>query len=135
MGLRNIKLPNGDELRGVDFESLGGTRYRALEHPPMTDAFGLHDIVECEEDDLGLLRMSRVVERGPWQTLFFGLSEEMMASPELDQELDGLVTRGGNWDRMCGGMLFIHVPRCRYRTVGRSFVRWIRKQGWGRRRT
>ena len=132
MGHYRIKLPDGGEISEIDLEPLSDGRYRALEHPLLTDAFGLHDILECDEGNPSFLRIVRVVERGPWRTLCFGLSQTMMDSTELGVELDQLIVRGGNWDRVFGGMLFIHIPRCRFRTVGYPFVRWIRRQGWGR---
>ena len=134
MGLFRVELPNADGSTDVDLEPLGGGRYRALEHPLLTDSFGLHDVLECEEVDPSTLRMIRVAERGPWRTLFFGLSHEMMDSAELATELEQLVLRDGKWDRVFGGILYIHVPRGHYRSTGRPFVRWIRGKGWGRNR-
>lgn len=104
-----------------------------LEHPLVDNWCGLHDIVHGTEDSNGLVQLTKVVERGPWRTLCVGLSLDLLESNDCRRELEQLQARGGHWDRAMGGLLWLHIPRKDYRRVGRPFILWLRRHGWGNR--
>lgn len=110
-------LYESEEFGPVPVEPLGGDRYRLWSKEPLSDLdFG--NIVEGTMVGPDRLRVHRVVEQGGWRTVATGISRELQNSPALQALLDRWEQEGLHWERMMGGLLFIHIP------PGRDFDPW-----------
>lgn len=88
---------------------LGGNLYRLEESAELAEA-RYHDIIEAESLSDGSLRFLRVVTPSDLKTISYILSEALFESPALSALLNKVVTIGGNWERVFGGVLLLHFP-------------------------
>jgi hypothetical protein len=58
----------------------------------------------------GTLRFCRVVAKSHWQTYGFALSKKLIESDSLKTILNKIEQNGGQWERVLGGLLFVHLP-------------------------
>jgi hypothetical protein len=88
---------------------LGGNMYR-LEESPMLAEARYHDIIEAETLCDGTLRFVRIATPSTLKTMSCTLPDAEFESPALSAVLDRVMAVGGNWERVFGGVLLLHVP-------------------------
>jgi len=69
-----------------------------------------HDIVETEPQIDGTLRFIRVVTPSGLKTVSWILPKIQIESPALSALLDRVISVGGFWERIFGGVLLVHLP-------------------------
>lgn len=93
----------------VDVSFVGECRCR-LEQTPLASAtearFG--DVVEFEPED-GIAKMRRIVERSPYATLTWVVSDAVDESDAFGRLRARIVSEGGRVERACGGTVLVHV--------------------------
>jgi len=90
-------------------EHLGGDRYRLLS-ASMIEDLTFQDVFEADRIDDCTIQFRRIVEKSQWRTFTYMVSRELVESESLNQYLDSCDVRGFQWERLFGGMLFIHIP-------------------------
>jgi hypothetical protein len=69
------------------------------------------DVIEVSLlDPTGLSRFVRVVSRSGLKVSTFILTEQILESERLQVLLHRVAAVGGNWERVYGGVLFVHLP-------------------------
>ena len=68
------------------------------------------DVIEAEPQENGVLRFCRVVERSRWHHWEWLLSREVIESSAFETFQRTLVTHGGEWEQVMGGIFFAHLP-------------------------
>src|SRR5215510_10940752 len=101
---------------------VGLNLYRLEESPIFGDA-EYHDVIEAERLPGGHLRLVRVVTPSGFKTFTWLIRESEFDSPVFNALLDRVIAVGGNWERICGGMLKIHLPPEEASLVGDDLVR------------
>jgi hypothetical protein len=107
-----LQTENAGEVLSVF--PLGGGRFR-LE---VTPAFGdlddvpvyAADVIEAEPVAPGIYRFVRVAERAPFQHFSFGIPLSFADSEEFRGFCDDVIAADGGWERVFGGILYVHVP-------------------------
>ena len=106
----HLESSDGSERMGpVEVESLGDNRFR-IHATTLIDDVGYRDVVEADVVGVSTIRICRVVEKSNWRTLGFMLPRRIVESGGLTAVLDRVTARGGEWERMMGGCLFVHLP-------------------------
>ncbi|HEY6252019.1 MAG TPA: hypothetical protein VI685_18845 [Candidatus Angelobacter sp.] len=103
-----ISFPPGDEEELLVLP-LGGNMYR-LEESSMLAEARYHDIIEAEAISDGTLRFVRVAAPSNLKTVSCTLPDAEFESPALSALLDRVMAAGGNWERVFGGVLLLHLP-------------------------
>jgi hypothetical protein len=95
----------------LDVERVGELRYRLLMTPLSAPASArLGDEVELTRSPDGKLKFVRVTNSSPLITAEWFLSETMFRDPGLVELLTDVRRVGGEWERVFGGILFLHLP-------------------------
>jgi hypothetical protein len=68
------------------------------------------DVIEAEAKENGVLRFCRVVERSRWHHWEWLLPREVIESSAFETFQCTLVTHGGVWEQVMGGIFFAHLP-------------------------
>ena len=84
--------------------------YRVVGVPVIIESAAFGDIIETEPGSDGRLRFVRVVESGGWRTFDYILSPSKIDSEWGQLMLQELEDRGGHWERVFGGCLFVCIP-------------------------
>src|SRR5579864_1362120 len=87
-----------------------GPNLYCLEQSSVLGEMKYHDIIEAEPQADGVLRFLRVVTPSGLKTVSWLLPESRFASKSLLVLLDRVVAVGGNWERIFGGFLILHLP-------------------------
>lgn len=85
--------------------------YRLDATPVFVDvevSFG--DIIEAEVQANGVLRFRRVAVRSPWHHWSWVLSKDTVESAPFQAFQQAIETYGGVWERVFGGVFFVHLP-------------------------
>jgi hypothetical protein len=88
---------------------IGAGLYRMEESSVFCEARYL-DTIEAEPQTDGKLRFVRVVTPSGLRTGSYILSPAQVESPALNALLDKVLAAGGNWEKVFGGVLFLHLP-------------------------
>jgi hypothetical protein len=90
--------------------SFAGECVCRLESTPMasTTEARLGDVVEFEPRD-GVARMTRVVERSPYETLTWVAVERLATSDAFARLIVSVEEKGGRVERAFGGTVLVHV--------------------------
>jgi hypothetical protein len=105
------KFPLESVTVGVPLTPVGDRLYRLDGVPVFTESASFGDVIEAEQGDGGKLRFVRVAERGGWRTYDFILPPHKIDSEWGQSLLAKLAARGGHWERVFGGLLFVCIPR------------------------
>jgi hypothetical protein len=124
-----LETDDGAGAETVAVEPLAGEQFRLevtpvfanLEHEP----FYANDVVELEMVAAGVYRFVRVVERAPLQHFDFLVPEAFARSPECRAFCDDVIAVGGGWERVFGGLLYVHVPVDSPFDVAGELKRWM----------
>lgn len=76
-----------------------------------------HDIVEAEPQTDGTVRFVRVVTPSGLKTASWILSKVQTESSALSALLDKVISVGGFWERIFGGVLLVHLPQAEQDTI------------------
>jgi len=90
---------------------LGKNLYRLEMTPVLVEvevSFG--DIIEAGMQPDGVLRFCRVAERSQWRHWDWLLSKDTIESAPFMAFLQAIEEHGGFWERVFGGVLFVHLP-------------------------
>lgn len=90
---------------------LGKNLYRLEVTPVLVEievSFG--DIIEAEMQADGVLRFCRVATRSQWRHWDWLLSKNAVESAAFIALQQAIEEHGGAWERVFGGMFFIHLP-------------------------
>lgn len=98
-----------DRMGPVEVEPLGDNRFR-IHATTLLEGIDYRDVVEADVVGADTIRIRRVVEKSTWRTLCFVVAPRIVGSEGLTAVLDGVTACGGNWERMWGGCLFVHLP-------------------------
>ena len=107
-----IHFAEGGECEEIMVASLASNAYRLEETPLLLEtAPELYwgDIIELEVLGNGQYRYVRVIKREYTHHSWL-LDDTILNSPHLDEFLAAVMATGGNWERILGGMLIVHIP-------------------------
>ena len=99
---------------------VGQNLYRAEESSCLGEVC-YHDIIETEPQGDGSVRFSRVVTPSELKTVSWMISQACAESPRLSTLLDRVMAVGGNWERIFGGCLIVHLPPPEYDVLAPEF--------------
>src|SRR5208337_1770257 len=94
---------------GLLVTPLGPNLYR-LEESSVFGEASYHDVVEAEPQTDGTLRFMRVLTPSGLKTVTWVLAEALLESHALSALLERVIAVGGNWERIFGGTLIVHLP-------------------------
>jgi hypothetical protein len=104
---------------------LGSGRYRLEQSALVDDSVNFGDVIAAEPASDGAIRFLNVVDKSPYVTLRWVLSERASESLGLPTFLARVIEIGGVWERATGGVLILHIPRdCAFDADG-EFTRHI----------
>lgn len=89
---------------------LGDRRYRIDAVPMFVESFSYLDVVEAEVVDEHTLKVLRVSERSGWHVHTFLMPAKWRDIEQHRDLADEAVRRGGHWENLMGGVLFICMP-------------------------
>jgi Domain of unknown function (DUF4265) len=105
-----VEFPAEDVTASVPLTPVGDRLYRIDGVPVLVESAAFGDIIEAEPIGDGRLRFVRVAQPGGWRTFDYLLAADRIDSDWGQSLLRELEARGGHWERVCGGMLFICIP-------------------------
>ena len=88
---------------------MGPNLYRMEESAIVGDVF-YHDVIETELQTDGTVRFLRVFTPSGLTKECWILSQLARESPALPPLLERVMAVGGNWERIFGGVLTLHLP-------------------------
>ena len=111
-----LQITFQDEYTSTEFllvTPVGQNLYRAEESSVLGDV-SYHDVIETEPQGDGTVRFLRVVAPSELKTASWMISQACAESPRLSTLLDRVMAVGGNWERIFGGCLIVHLPPAEY---------------------
>jgi Domain of unknown function (DUF4265) len=105
-----VEFPSEGVTVSVPLTQIGDRLYRLDGVPVVAESASFGDVIEAEQGEDGGLRFVRLAERGGWQTYSFVLPAYKIDSEWGQSLLTELTARGGHWERLFGGLLFVCVP-------------------------
>jgi hypothetical protein len=111
-----IYFPDDESISLEEVTPIGPNLYRfeRTPIPPMLEereTLYYGDIIEATTSEDNTLHFQRLVERSGLQVIHWGLAKETVESPEFAQFCEEVMSTGGMWERMMGGLVFIHLPQ------------------------
>jgi hypothetical protein len=103
-----IIYQNGDS-ESLIVSSVGPDLFRLEESSLLTDA-RFHDIIRASPKNDGSLNFQSVVSKSGLYTEERILSKTLIESEQGQTLLDWVMSVGGMWEQVFGGMLLLHVP-------------------------
>jgi hypothetical protein len=88
---------------------MGPNLYRLEESAVLGEAY-YHDVIETELQTDGTVRYLRVQTPSGLTSLTFVVSQPVIESPAMSALLERVVAVGGNWEKIFGGVLILHLP-------------------------
>lgn len=105
-----VEFPVESVTVSVPLAEVGDGLYRLDGVPFGVESAAFGDVIEAESVGDGRLLFVCVAERGGWRTFDFVVSEETIGGERLRSLLAEVEARGGHWETLFGGLLFICVP-------------------------
>lgn len=105
-----IEFPAEAVTASCPVTKLGERLFRLEGVPLFTESAGYQDVIEADEVAEGRIRFLRVAERSGWRTYDFIVPAHWIDSEWGRALLHELDARGGHWERVFGGLLFVCVP-------------------------
>jgi hypothetical protein len=99
---------------------MGQNLYRMEESSALGEA-SYHDVIEAELQTDGTLRFLRVYRPSGLKSVSWMISQSVADSPALSALLDKVMSAGGNWERLFGGLLIVHMPPQQYDALMKEF--------------
>jgi hypothetical protein len=106
----SVEFPDEQVTVTLELAQVGPRLFRIGSVPIMVEAASFGDIIEAEScADVGL-RFVRVAEAGGWRTYDFMLPADLIGSQHIAAIQDRVLSLGGHWERVFGGVLFLCLP-------------------------
>ena len=105
-----VEFPAEGVTVSVPLTPVGDRLYRLDGVPVFAESAGFGDVIEAEPGDGGRLRFVRVAEPGGWRTFDYMLLAYRLDGAWAQSLLAELSARGGHWERVFGGLLFVCLP-------------------------
>ncbi len=105
-----VEFPAEHVAIRLDLVQVGPRLFRIGSVPIMVEAANFGDVIEVESRPGGSLRFTRVAEAGGWCTYDFVRSVELLRSPRITAIQDHVLSLGGYWEQVFGGVLFLCLP-------------------------
>jgi hypothetical protein len=99
---------------------LGRDLYR-LEESSVFGEVSYHDVIEAQPNTDGTLRFRRLVTPSGLITVSWILAKTLIESPALSPLLGEVIAVGGNWERLLGGCLILHLPHAEHDRLSQEF--------------
>lgn len=106
----SVEFPDEQMSVTLELTQLATRLFRIDSVPVMVEAASFGDIIEAEPATDGGLRFVRVAEAGAWRTYDFMLSADLIESQRVTAIQDRVLSLGGHWERVFGGILFLCLP-------------------------
>jgi hypothetical protein len=105
-----LEFPSEGVTVSVPLTPVGDRLYRLDGVPVFAVSASFGDVIEAEQGEDGRLRFIRVAKHGGWRTYNFILPAHKIESELGQHMLAELAARGGHWERVFGGLLFVCIP-------------------------
>ena len=106
----NLSFEEGED-ETVEVEKIGPEWFRLSVTPVTADPpVYLGDVVEAKLDSEGVYRFQRVIERSGLRVHNWLIPRVVAESPELAEYCEDVLRQGGQWERIFGGCLIVHLP-------------------------
>ena len=115
---------------GLLVTRLGPNSYRLEESSALGEA-SYHDVIEAERQPDGTLLFLRILTPSGLKTVSWILSLDYIESPDLTPLLDKVMAVGGNWERMFGGVLLLHLPPSEHDRISDDFNEFFQAAAGG----
>jgi hypothetical protein len=92
-----------------------------MEESAVVEEVFYHDVITTELQADGTVRFVRVLTPSGLTTECWILSQPVLESPALYALLENVMAVGGNWERIFGGVLFLHLPPQERDPIMRAF--------------
>jgi hypothetical protein len=106
----SVEFPEEQMTVSLELTQVGPRLFRIGSVPIMVEAASFGDVIEAESGADGSLRFVRVGESGGWRTYDFMLSAELIGSERITSIQDRVLSLGGHWERVFGGILLLCLP-------------------------
>jgi hypothetical protein len=106
----SVEFPEEGGATALELTQVGPRLFRIDSVPVMIEAASFGDIIEAEVHADGGLRFVRVAEAGGWRTYEFLLSPDMVESARVAAIQERVLSLGGHWERVFGGLLLLCLP-------------------------
>ncbi len=123
-----IVFPDYEETLLVT--SISQNQYRAEESSVFGEVM-FHDTFETEPQGDGSFRYLRVVTPSELKNTSWMISKTLAESTSLSSLLDRVMAVGGNWERIFGGCLIVHLPPAEFDALIPEFERLFGQFGSG----
>ncbi len=94
----------------VPLTQVGDHLYRLDGVPVFAESAAFGDFIEANPVGDGRLQFLRVAEPGGWRTFDYLLPSHKIDGEWGQSLLRELTARGGHWERVFGGLLFVCIP-------------------------
>jgi hypothetical protein len=105
-----VEFPDEQVTVTLELAQVGPRLFRIGSVPIMVEAASFGDIIEAKPSADGGLRFVRVAEAGGWRTYDFMLSAELTESERVTTIQERVLSLGGHWERVFGGVLLLCLP-------------------------
>jgi hypothetical protein len=110
-----IKFASGD-VEELLVTPVGPSLFR-LEESSLLDELRFHDVIEAGYEPDGGLQFLRLVSQSNLNTTTWLLPKELDDAEAFHSMLDRVVSVGGNWEKVFGGVLMLHLPTSEESTI------------------
>jgi hypothetical protein len=114
-----VSFQNGDS-ETLFVTPMGQNLYRMEESSALGEA-SYHDVIEGELQADGTVRFIRICTPSGLKTVSWILLQSLVESPGMTALLDKVMAAGGNWERIFGGVLIVHLPPAEYDSLVQEF--------------
>jgi len=105
-----VEFPAEGVTVSVPLTPVGDRMYRLDRVPVFAESASFGDVIEAEPGEGGRLRFVRIAEPGGWRTFNYILPAHKIDGEWGQTLLAEVTSRGGHWERVFGGLLFVCVP-------------------------
>jgi len=105
-----VEFPTEGVIVSVPLTPVGEHLYRLDGVPLFAKSAVFGDVIEARPGEGGRLQFVRVAEPGGWRTFDYMLPAHKLDGEWVQSLLAELLARGGHWERVFGGLLFVCVP-------------------------
>lgn len=106
----SVEFPDEQITATLELAQISSRLFQIKSVPFMIEAVSFGDVIEADTNTDGCLRFVRVAEKTGWRTYDFLLSAEMAESEHITAIQDRVLSLGGHWERVLGGVLFLCLP-------------------------
>lgn len=106
----SVEFPDEQITATLELAPIGPRLFRIESIPFMVEAACFGDVIEVDSITNCNLRFMRIAERGGWRTYDFLIPAESIESEHITAIQDRVLSLGGHWERVFGGILFLCLP-------------------------